>query len=217
MKKIAIAVGGLLILLFATLVYNVWRAGMVPVPAAPGPLETGRQQLHDQLEQSKKRESEIELQDWNSITLLRELIKAHQERIDKLGGNSQAAEIIAWDKESIARIEDRIADLVAKASAQPVAPDEDGSDGRPSTQSATEPMAVPRAGLSPKSPAASPGSAGKTTPAPKTPAAITPKIPPATTPKPPAMAPKAPVATPKPPATSTRQPAPATSPQAMNQ
>jgi hypothetical protein len=110
MKKIAIALAALLLLIgFAS--WNVWHAVYEPVTTQPSPVDLGRQQLHAQLEQSKTRESEIEQQDWGSISLLRGLILAHQHRIDQLKDNSQAGEILAHDRDAIARIEKRIADL----------------------------------------------------------------------------------------------------------
>jgi len=167
MKKISLAIGGLFCLLLATMVYNVWRAGMDAVVVTPGPLEIGRQQLHDQLEQAKKRESAIELQDWGSVTLLRELIKAHQQRIDQLSSNSEAAEIVAWDKESIARLDERIASLIAQQSAQFTAQDENGTEpsllsAHPAIPAAITPSAVPR----PITPARSPLSTPVTSPKP---------------------------------------------------
>jgi hypothetical protein len=203
MKKIAIIIGSVFLLLAATLIYNVWRAGMTPLIAPPGLLEIGRQQLHDQLDQSKKRESEIEQQDWNSITLLRALIKAHQERIDKLTGNSQAEEIVAWDKESIARIQARIADLIAKQSEQPTEPQAAVSAGQQTQEGSIQPGSEHSASMVPKPPANSTGTpkaaakpnvegttkAGAPSSA-ETPGSTTPK--PAPTPKPPATMPQSP-------------------------
>jgi TolA-binding protein len=123
MKKFAIA-----LIAFTVLVgfvsYNVWRAVNDPVSAPPGPLEIGRQQLHTELEQAKAREGEIEKQDWNSVTLLRDVIKAHQHRIEQLSGNSQAGEIVAYDRESVARLEKRLSDLEAQEAARPRAEDQ---------------------------------------------------------------------------------------------
>ncbi|HWG19599.1 MAG TPA: hypothetical protein VG225_03650 [Terracidiphilus sp.] len=118
MKKLALALA-VLILLAAAICYNVWRADQDPVTATPSPLETGRLQLHNQLLESEQRESEIEQQDWNTVTLLRDLIQAHQQRIDKLAGNTQAGEILAHDRDAIARIQSRIAELEAQQREQP--------------------------------------------------------------------------------------------------
>jgi hypothetical protein len=122
MKKLAIAVA-VLVFLAGIASYNVWRANQDPVTTPPSPLDIGRQQLHAQLESAKPREAEIEQQDWNSVTLLRGLIKAHQQRIDELSGNSQAGEILAHDHDAIARLQKRIADLIAQEAAKP-APDD---------------------------------------------------------------------------------------------
>ena len=116
--KLFLLVLGILVLLAAVIGYNVWRAVAEPVVATPGPYEVGRQQLHAQLEAAKKREAQFEKEDWDSITLLRGLIASHQQRIDKLTGNGQAAEILAYDHDSITRIQARIAELEAKQRAQ---------------------------------------------------------------------------------------------------
>jgi hypothetical protein len=112
MKKLTIAIA-----IFAALIlfvtYNVWRASEEPVTSPPTLVQLGAQQLHTQLQQAQARETAIEQQDWNSIPLLRGLIQAHQHRLEQLSGNKQAGEIIAHDKEAIAHIEKRIADLTA--------------------------------------------------------------------------------------------------------
>jgi hypothetical protein len=113
MKNLIIAIG-VLAIIAAAVGYNVWRAVSEPVVATPGPYELGRQQLHAQLDAAKKREAQFEQQDWNSITLLHGIIAAHQQRIDKLTGNTQASEILAYDHDSITRLEARIAELEAK-------------------------------------------------------------------------------------------------------
>lgn len=128
MKKIAIGLvllGALLLVLVITVSYGVWRATATPIARTPSALETGRQQLHLQLEQSRKREAEIEKQDWNSVTLLHELVSAHQERIEKLKDNKQADEILAYDRDSVTRLEKRIEELgiqQAAAAEQAAAP-----------------------------------------------------------------------------------------------
>jgi hypothetical protein len=116
--KVLLLVLGFLALLAAIITYNVWRALSEPVVARPGAYEVGRQQLNAQLEAAKKREAHFEQQDWDSITLLRGLIAAHQQRIDQLTGNKEAAEILAYDHDAIKRIEARIAELEAKQRAQ---------------------------------------------------------------------------------------------------
>src|ERR1700738_2184569 len=116
--KLFLLVLGILVLLAAVIGYNVWRAVAEPVVATPGPYGVGRQQLHAQLESAKQREAQFEKEDWDSITLLRGIIAAHQQRIDKLTGNGQAAEILAYDHDSITRIQNRIAELEARQRAQ---------------------------------------------------------------------------------------------------
>ncbi|KAA6460882.1 hypothetical protein DYQ86_11390 [Acidobacteria bacterium AB60] len=118
--KLLLLVLGLFVLLAAVIIsYNVWHAFSEPLVARPGPYELGRQHLHDQLEAARKREAEFERQDWDSVTLLRGLIASHQQRIDRLTGNKEAAEIIAYDRDAITRIQARIADLEAKQREQP--------------------------------------------------------------------------------------------------
>ena|ERR1700694_3612587 len=118
MKKLAIVLG-VLAVLAAAMTYNIWNASQQPVKGAPDALETGRQKLHAQLDEAKRTEAEAEKQNWNSATRLRDLIQGHQQRMEKLKGNSQAGEIVAYDRESIARLEKRIADLAAEAAAKP--------------------------------------------------------------------------------------------------
>jgi CRISPR/Cas system CMR-associated protein Cmr1 (group 7 of RAMP superfamily) len=94
------------------MVYNVWHAAQMPVTTPPGLAEQGRQKLHEQLEQSKQNESQLEKQAWNSIPELRQLIDWHQHRIEQLTGNTEAGEIVAYDRDAIARMEKRIAELI---------------------------------------------------------------------------------------------------------
>jgi len=112
MKKLAIA-GAVFIVVIIAIGFNLSRASLEPLAAAPDPLQVGREKLHGQLLQSEQREAEIEKQDWNSIALLRELISAHQTRIEKMSGNTEAGEIVAHDREAIARLEKRIQELAA--------------------------------------------------------------------------------------------------------
>lgn len=123
MKKFAIALAVLAVCVIVFM-FNVFRATQLPVTAAPDPLEQGRQKLHAQLVASEQREAGIEKQDWNSIPLLRDLINSHQERIGKLAGNGQAGEIIAHDRDAIARLEKRVQELVEQESRKPLAPPE---------------------------------------------------------------------------------------------
>lgn len=116
-KKIAIALGVLLVLA-VVVSYNLWRATQDPVTTPPGPYELGKQHLHSQLEDAKRNELEAEKQNWNSAAQLRKLVQWHQQRMDKLTANKQADEIVAYDKDSIDRLNKRIADLDAQAAAK---------------------------------------------------------------------------------------------------
>lgn len=116
--KLLLLILGFLILLVAIISFNVWRSLSEPIVTAPNAYELGRQHLHEQLEATKKREAQFEQQDWNYITPLHNLILAHQQRIDKLTGNKEAAEIIAYDHEAMIRLQKRINELDAKERAQ---------------------------------------------------------------------------------------------------
>lgn len=116
-KKIAIALG-VLALLAGAMIYNLERAVQEPVTKTPGPVDEGRAKLHAQLVDAKQQESQLEKQAWNSIAQLHQLIDWHQQRIDKLTGNSQAGEILAYDQDAIARLQKRITDLEAQYAAQ---------------------------------------------------------------------------------------------------
>jgi predicted ATP-binding protein involved in virulence len=117
-KKI-ILILGVVAVLAAAMVYNVWHAAQMPVTTPPSLEEQGRQKLHAQLEQSKQNEGQLEKQAWNSIPELRQLIDWHQHRIEQLTGNTQAGEIVAYDRDAIARMEKRIAELIQQEQAQP--------------------------------------------------------------------------------------------------
>lgn len=121
MKKAAIALG-IVVVVGIVFMFNVLHATQQPVTIAPDPVVVGQQKLHAQLVASEQRESEIEKQDWNSIPLLNRLIGAHQERMAKLAGNSQAGEIVAHDRDAIARLENRIHDLTEQEQQKPPAP-----------------------------------------------------------------------------------------------
>jgi len=117
MKKLAFVLVALVALMMV-ISYNVWRAAEEPVTSTPGPLEVGRAQLHAQLVDAEQHEGAAEKQAWNSPDTLRALIKWHQDRIAKLTGNSQAAEILAYDQAAIDRLQKRIADLAAQQAAE---------------------------------------------------------------------------------------------------
>lgn len=118
MKRIVAIALGVLVLLAAAMMLSVWRASQEPVAHTPGPLEIGRTELRAQLEDAKKIEAQTEQQDWNSTANLRVLIQGHQQRILKLKDNSQAAEIVAYDRDAITRLEKRITELAAQQAAK---------------------------------------------------------------------------------------------------
>lgn len=118
MKKLAAIVASFIVVVVA-IGFNLSRASQEPLITTPDPLQVGRDKLHAQLMQSEQREAAIEKQDWNSIPLLRELVVAHQTRIQKLTGNGAAVEIIAHDQDAIARLQKRIQDLTAIESEKP--------------------------------------------------------------------------------------------------
>jgi hypothetical protein len=118
MKRVFAIALGILALLASAMIYNVWRASQEPVTRTPGPLETGRVKLHQQLDEARSTEAQVEKQEWDSAAALRGLIKAHEQRLEKLKGNTQAAEILAYDQESIERLEKRVAELAAQQAAK---------------------------------------------------------------------------------------------------
>lgn len=122
MRKFAIALCVVVVLVILGS-YNVWRATEEPVISKPTLLQIGRAQLHAQLVAAEDREEKIETQDWNSADKLRALVKAHEDRIQKLAGNGQAVEILAYDRAAIDRLQKRIAELEAQQAAQPQGPD----------------------------------------------------------------------------------------------
>ena len=123
MKRIVAIVVGVLVLLAAAMMLSVWRASQETVAHTPGPLEIGRTQLRAQLDEAKKVESQAEQQDWNSPPDLRALIAGHEQRIEKLKANSQAAEIVAYDHDAITRLEKRITELAEQQAAKAAEPE----------------------------------------------------------------------------------------------
>ena len=101
--------------------WTVWRADTVPVTSPPSAVQQGQQQLQAQLQETIRHESEIEKQAWGSIDQLVKLIHWHQQRIDRLTGNSQATEVLAYDRDSIVRIQSRINELAAEEKARELA------------------------------------------------------------------------------------------------
>lgn len=116
-RVIVIALSLLTAVLVGIVSYNVWRGETTPVVSTPDVVEQGRANLHNQLTQAVQREAQIEKVYWNSPEKLRILIQSHQKRIEQLNGNSAGGEIVAHDKDAIARIEKRIADLAAEQEA----------------------------------------------------------------------------------------------------
>lgn len=98
--------------------YTVWRADTAPVTTPPSAMQVGGQKLHAQLENTIQHESQIEKQAWGSVDELVKLIAWHQQRIQKLTGNPQAGEILAYDRDSITRIQARINQLMVEEKAK---------------------------------------------------------------------------------------------------
>jgi hypothetical protein len=118
MKRIFAIVLGFLALFAGAMMYGVWRESLEPVSSPPGPLETGRAQLHGQLEDAKKLETQVEQQGWNSSADLRRLIQGHEQRIEKLKDNPEAKEIVTYDREAVDRLQKRIAELAEQQAAR---------------------------------------------------------------------------------------------------
>jgi ABC-type anion transport system duplicated permease subunit len=113
MKIFAIAFG-VLAILAGIMIYNLWLAENEPITNTPGQLEQTSMQLHNQLVQAEQREVQFEKLYWDSPGQLRVLITSHRRRIEELAGNKQAGEIVAHDRDAVARLEKRIADLDAQ-------------------------------------------------------------------------------------------------------
>jgi len=118
MKRIFAIMLGLLALFAATVMYGVWRESQEPVSVALEPLAIGRAQLHTQLEDARKLETQVEKQDWNSPADLRRLIQGHEQRIEKLKDNAEAKEIVAYDRDAVDRLQKRIAALAEQQAAK---------------------------------------------------------------------------------------------------
>lgn len=116
-KVVVIAVCVLAVALVGIVAYNVWRGETAPVVKTPDVVEQGRANLHNQLVRAEQREAQIEKTYWDSPEKLRILIQSHQKRIDQLSGNSASGEIVAHDKDAIARLEKRIADIATEKEA----------------------------------------------------------------------------------------------------
>ncbi len=121
-------IAALILFVFAALAgalaWTVWRADTAPVTIPPNAMQLGQQELHQQLDETRQHEADVEKQAWNSMDQLVKLIQWHQHRIDRLTGNSQAAEVVAYDRGSIARIQTRINDLAAQEKVNELAAEE---------------------------------------------------------------------------------------------
>jgi membrane protein involved in colicin uptake len=104
--------------------WTVWRADTAPVTTPPSAVQQGQQQLHAQLQQTIQHESEVEKQAWGSMDSLVKLLHWHQQRIDRLTGNPQATEVLAYDHDSIVRIQTRINQLSVEEKAKELAAEE---------------------------------------------------------------------------------------------
>ena len=118
MRRIIAIASGVLALLVIAMMVSVWHATQEPVTRTPGPLETGRAGLHAKLEEARKTEGQAEQQAWNSPAQLRALIQGHEQRIEKLKDNKEAAEIVAYDRDAVDRLEKRIANLAEQEAAR---------------------------------------------------------------------------------------------------
>jgi hypothetical protein len=118
MKRTLLISFGALALLAVGMVYSVFHAAHDPVTHTPGPVETGRAQLHAQFEEAKKRETAAEQQDWDSPARLGLLVKGHGQRIEQLKDNKEAAEIVSYDRASIDRLQKRIAQIAEAEAAK---------------------------------------------------------------------------------------------------
>jgi hypothetical protein len=118
MKAIVFLAFMICLVLGGIALYNAWWAEANPVAIAPGLVEQGRLDLHAKLVQGEQREAEIEKTYWHSAEKLQILIKSHRRRIEELNGNRASAEIVAHDKDAIARLEKRIAEIEAEWAAK---------------------------------------------------------------------------------------------------
>lgn len=118
MRRVLLIGVGVAALLAFALTYSVWRESTEPVAGTPGPLATGRMQLHAQLEEAKKIEGDAERQAWNSPAQLRALIQGHEQRIDQLKDDKEASEIVGYDREAVDRLEKRIAQIAEEEAAK---------------------------------------------------------------------------------------------------
>lgn len=118
MKRAIAIVAGIVAALLGVLAYNVWRGESTVLAPIPGRVDLERRALHDQLQQATQREAEIEKLYWNQPEKLQVLIQSHQQRIARLDGNPAGNEIVAHDKDAIARLQQRIQTIAAQRQAQ---------------------------------------------------------------------------------------------------
>jgi flagellar basal body-associated protein FliL len=130
MRKIVAISIGVVVLLAGAMFYNVWHAAQDPVTRTPGPLETWRAQLHGQFEAAKKTEEKAEQQAWNSPEQLRAMIQGHEQRIERLKDNKEAAEIVAYDHEAVDRLEKRLAQIAEEEAAKAEAAEQAGKEAQ---------------------------------------------------------------------------------------
>jgi DNA repair exonuclease SbcCD ATPase subunit len=121
MKRILSISFGIVVVLAFAMLYTVWKASQEPVTHTPSAVETGRAQLHAQLEQAKKVEGQAEKQNWNAPAPLRAMVDGHKQRIEKLKDNKETAEILAYDRDAIERLEKRIVAIAQEEAAQAAA------------------------------------------------------------------------------------------------
>lgn len=121
MKRTLVIGLGVLALLAGVLAYNVWRAETETIVRQPDVVEQGHTALHTLLVEAEQREAAIEKVYWNAPDKLAVLIHSHEQRIEKLSGNPAGGEIVAHDKDAIARLQKRIADLDAQRQAEAAA------------------------------------------------------------------------------------------------
>ncbi len=118
MRRIIVISTAVVALLAIAMMVSVWHASQEPVTRTPGAIETGRAQLHEKLAEAKKTEGQAEQQAWNSPAQLRALIEGHHQRIEKLKDNKEAADIVAYDRDAVDRLEKRIAQIAEEQAAK---------------------------------------------------------------------------------------------------
>jgi len=118
MKRAITIALGVVLALVGVLAYNVWRGETEVLAPIPGKVELERRALHAKLEQAQQRETEIEKMYWSQPEKLQVLIQSHQKRISELEGNAAGGEIVAHDKDAVARLQKRIEAIAVERQAQ---------------------------------------------------------------------------------------------------